>query len=359
MIQVRVNAPSRTYEIEIETGLFDRLPVVFRERYTGRRLALVCDDTVYALYGERFAHGLTQQGFDTITVTFPAGEQHKNLATLDRIYQALANANFTRSDYVVALGGGVTGDMAGLAAATFLRGLGFIQIPTSLLAMVDSSIGGKVAIDMQQGKNLIGAFYQPDAVYTDPGLLNTLSDRLFADGMAELIKHGLIRDKDLCQRLESLGSRESISGHLDEIIAISCRIKGSVVEQDENDNGVRQLLNFGHTIGHAIEKVQNYNGLTHGEAVSVGMTVITRMTERLGLTKPGTCQRLMNLLKSFNLPVDMPGISREDLFRAILIDKKSRSGFISIAYLREIGESDLIRWSFEELEEYMFAELEN
>lgn len=131
------------------------------------------------------------------------------------------------------------------------------------------------------------------------------------------------------------------------------------MEQDENDNGVRQLLNFGHTIGHAIEKVQNYNGLTHGEAVSVGMTVITRMTERLGLTKPGTCQRLMNLLKSFNLPVDMPGISREDLFRAILIDKKSRSGFISIAYLREIGESDLIRWSFEELEEYLFAELEN
>lgn len=212
MIQVRVNAPSRTYEIEIETGLFDRLPVVFRERYTGRRLALVCDDTVYALYGERFAHGLTQQGFDTITVTFPAGEQHKNLATLDRIYQALANANFTRSDYVVALGGGVTGDMAGLAAATFLRGLGFIQIPTSLLAMVDSSIGGKVAIDMQQGKNLIGAFYQPDAVYTDPGLLNTLSDRLFADGMAELIKHGLIRDKDLCQRLESLEAAKALAG---------------------------------------------------------------------------------------------------------------------------------------------------
>jgi len=359
MIQVRVYAPSKTYDIEIETGLFNRLPEIFKERYDGRRLALVSDNNVYSLYGERFSRALAQQGFDIITITFPAGEQHKNLETLNRIYQALADANFTRSDYVVALGGGVTGDMAGMAAATFLRGLGFIQIPTSLLAMVDSSIGGKVAVDMRQGKNLIGAFYQPDAVYTDPGLLNTLSDRLFADGMAELIKHGLIRDRDLCLRLESLGSREKISGHLDEIISISCRIKGAVVGQDENDNGVRQLLNFGHTIGHAIEKVQNYNGLTHGEAISVGMALITRITERLGLTKPGTYRRLVSILESFRLPVAMPRISREELFRAILIDKKSRSGVISIAFLREIGESDLIRWTFKELEEYLFAELEN
>lgn len=359
MVRVRVNASSKAYDIEIETGLFDRLPMLFKERCAGRRLALVSDSRVFSLYGERFVKELRQQGFDTVPIIFPEGESHKNLETLGSIYQALADASFTRSDYVVALGGGVTGDMAGLSAATFLRGLGFIQIPTSLLAMVDSSIGGKVAVDMKQGKNLIGAFYQPDAVYTDPGLLNTLDDRLFADGMAELIKHGLIRDRDLCHRLESLGSRSRITGHLDEIISASCRIKAAVVEQDEHDTGIRQILNFGHTIGHAIEKAQHYNGLTHGEAVSVGMALITRITERLGLTKHGTCQRLVGILKSFNLPVDLPDVDREELARAIRIDKKSRSGCITIAYLREIGECGLISWSFEELEEYLFEELEN
>lgn len=359
MHHVRVSTASKTYNIEIETGLFDRLPRLFKTRYNGRRLALVSDSRVFSLYGERLAQGLEQQGFKTVVITFPEGERNKNLQTLDRIYQALADAAFTRSDYVVALGGGVTGDTAGLAAATFLRGLGFIQIPTSLLAMVDSSIGGKVAVDMKQGKNLIGAFYQPDAVYTDPGLLSTLSDRLFSDGMAELIKHGLIRDKDLCLKLESLGSRSLITGHLDEIISISCKIKGDIVEQDEKDTGIRQILNFGHTIGHAIEKVQQYQGLTHGEAVSVGMAFITRITERLGMTKPGTFGRLVGILESFGLPVEMPAVNKEDLAQSIRLDKKSRSGFITIAYLREIGVCDLVRWSFEELEDYLFAELDN
>jgi 3-dehydroquinate synthase len=359
MVRVRVNTSSKDYQIEIETGLFKQLPQLFKSRYQGRRLALISDDRVFGLYGRSFVQELEQQGFETVTFVFPEGEQQKNLESLKGIYQVLAEASFTRSDYVVALGGGVTGDMAGLAAATFLRGLGFIQIPTSLLAMVDSSIGGKVAVDMEQGKNLIGAFYQPDAVYTDPSLLTTLGDRLFSDGMAELIKHGLIRDKDLCQRLETLGSRSRITEHLDEIISVSCRIKGAFVEQDEQDTGIRQILNFGHTIGHAIEKVQQYNGLTHGEAVSVGMVHITRITERLGLTKPGTSQRLVGMLKSFNLPVVMPEISIEDLVRAIRIDKKSRSGIITIAYLREIGDCGLIKWSFEELEEHLFAQLEN
>lgn len=360
MIQVRVNTPSKAYNIEIETGLFQKLPGIFRERYQGKRIALVSDDRIFALYGTSFANELRKQGFEVITVTFPEGEEHKNIRTLETIYNALACASFTRSDYVVALGGGVTGDMAGFAAATFLRGLGFIQIPTSLLAMVDSSIGGKVAIDMEQGKNLIGSFYQPDAVYTDPALLDTLDDRLFADGMAELIKHGLIRDKELFERIENLGSRSVITPHLEELISASCRIKASIVEQDEHDNGIRQILNFGHTIGHAIEKVQGYRGLTHGEAISVGMVFVTRITEMLGLTKTGTLERISRILMSFGLPVTMPDdVKTEDLVRTIFIDKKCRSGTITVAYLKEIGECDLVKLSFEELEEYLVAQTDH
>jgi len=359
MFRVKVNTPSKSYDIEIETGLFKKLPEIFKSRYQDRRMAVVSDKKVYALYGEKFVRQLREQGFETIVFTFPEGERHKNLRTLERIYNALADASFTRSDYVVALGGGVTGDMAGLAAATFLRGLGFIQIPTTLLAMVDSSVGGKVGIDMEHGKNLIGAYYQPDAVYTDPGLLDTLDNRRFSDGMAELIKHGMIRDRDLCYIIETSGNRMGLKGQLDEIIGVACRIKAAIVEQDERDADIRQMLNFGHTIGHAIEMVQQYQGLTHGEAVSVGMAFITRITERLGMTKPGTCDRLIRILKSYDLPVEMPDVKREDLIRAIRIDKKSRTGFITIAYLRDIGEGDLVRWSFEELEEHIFAQLGN
>lgn len=359
VIQVRVNTPSKPYNIEIETGMLGYLPHLFERRYHGRRMAIVSDNRVFSLYGEEFVRKLRIKGFETISVTFPEGEPSKNLRTLEGIYNALADAAFTRSDYVVALGGGVTGDIAGLAAATFLRGLGFIQIPTTLLAMVDSSIGGKAAVDMEQGKNLVGAFYQPDAVYTDPGFLATLDDRQLLDGMAELIKHGLICDRDLCDKLEIMASDTGAGVIFDEIIAASCRIKSAIVEQDEHDTGLRQILNFGHTIGHAIEKVQQYQGLTHGEAVSVGMVYITRITERLGLTKPGTLKRLTGLLESFNLPVALPDVNMKDLVGAIRIDKKSRSGLITIAYLRETGKCGLAKWSFEELEEHLFAQLEN
>jgi 3-dehydroquinate synthase len=360
MVQVRVNTPSKAYDIEIETGLLKRLPQIFRKRYYGRRIALISDDRVFELYGKSFVHKLQEQGFETVVFTFPEGEEHKNIRTVEKIYCTLADASFTRSDYVVALGGGVTGDIAGFAAATFLRGLGFIQIPTTLLAMIDSSVGGKTAVDMEQGKNLIGAFYQPDAVYTDPGLLDSLDDRLFSDGLAELVKHGLIRDRELFERLEMLGERTSIAPHLEDLISTSCRIKASVVEQDEHDNGIRQILNFGHTIGHAVEKVRHYRGITHGEAVAVGMVFITRMTERLGLTRRGTADRISQTLASFHLPVAMPSdIRPEDLAKAIMIDKKSRSGTITVAYLRDIGDCCLVKWSFKELEDNLFAEFKN
>ncbi len=354
MKKVIVNAGGKTYEIHIESGLFKKLSDIFHEKYSGKKLALVADSNVFQLYGNTFVKKLEQKGFFTIPIIFEAGEKSKNLVTLNAIYEKLADNAFTRSDIVVALGGGVTGDMAGLAAATFLRGMGYIQIPTTLLAMVDSSIGGKVAVDLPQGKNLIGAFYQPDAVYTDPMLLESLNDRYFSDGMAELLKHGFIKDFRLYEQLvnnDNVYDRESISKNLDEYIFSSCSIKRNVVEEDEKDNGIRQLLNFGHTIGHAIERVQNYSGLSHGEAISIGMIIITRLTQSLGLTEKGETEKIIKALKKYKLPTDWPELNITEVIKAISLDKKNRSGKITIAYIERIGQGGLIEIDLKELED--------
>jgi 3-dehydroquinate synthase len=357
MRKVRVTTSHKTYDIEIESGLLERLPGVLRSRCEGRKLALVSDSRVFELYGRTFLSGLRDAGFEAFPVVFEEGERNKNLATLSAIYGQLADSGFTRSDYVAALGGGVTGDMAGLAAATFLRGTGFIQIPTTLLAMVDSSVGGKVAVDMKQGKNLVGAFYQPDAVFIDPSLLSTLDDRTFSDGMAELLKHAFIMDRELCARLFSFGSRAELAGVMDEIVLRSCAIKRDVVQQDERDDGIRRILNFGHTIGHALEKLEQYRGLTHGEAVSVGMVFTTRMTERMGLTSAGTAQRIAEILTKYRLPVDLPKVDPSALIDAMKIDKKARSGRITVAYIRDIGEYGLMEMCLDEWGERVYEEL--
>lgn len=364
MEKVKVTTREKAYEIHIESGLFSKLPEVFKEKYSGKKIALVSDNNVYKIYGESFKAGLVKAGFEVTEIFFNAGEENKNISTLSQIYSVLAENFFTRSDIVVALGGGVTGDMAGLAAATFLRGMGFIQIPTTLLAMVDSSIGGKVAVDLPQGKNLVGAFYQPDAVYTDPQLLKTLPDLQFSDGMAELLKHGFIGDRNLFNTLilknvinlehepESIaGLRSLLSDKMDYIIKESCIIKRDIVEQDVNDNGIRQLLNFGHTIGHAIERVQNYSGYTHGQAISIGMVIMTRLTEKMGLTKAGKSRIIENALKMHNLPVFDPALDIKSVTEAIKIDKKARSGSITIAYIEEIGQGKLLKLDIKDLED--------
>ncbi len=363
METVTVITRGKTYDIEIESGLLKKLPIIFKRRYFGKKLALITDSNVFSIYGKMFVEKLELEGFNVTPIVFRAGEQSKNLSTLESIYEKLADNTFTRSDAIVALGGGVTGDMAGLAAATFLRGMGYIQIPTSLLAMVDSSVGGKVAVDLPQGKNLIGAFYQPDAVYTDPLLLDTLNDRQFSDGMAELLKHGFISDVNLYNELNDGMSfefdRKALMNKLDKLIYISCNIKRTVVEQDEFDNGSRQLLNFGHTIGHAIERVQNYSGLSHGEAVSIGMVVVTELTEQMGLTKKGEAEKIRFILKKYGLPTAMPNVDIDKLIKAISLDKKNRSGKITIAYIEEIGIGKLIEFDLIELEEKTYGILKD
>ena len=354
MKKVSVSTEGKTYEIQIESGLLTAIPQILASKFHDSKFALMADSNVFELYGKAFISNLEGKGLFVEPLIFDAGESSKNLSTISYVYDTLANNRFTRSDVVVALGGGVTGDMAGLAAATFLRGMKFIQIPTTLLAMVDSSIGGKVAVNLPQGKNLIGAFYQPDEVYIDPKLLKTLSDRQFSNGMAELIKHGIIMDANLFSRLiahSNLGyNYKSLSESLDEYIFVSCQIKRKIVEKDEYDNGMRQLLNFGHTIGHAIERVQKYSGLSHGEAISVGMAIMTQLTEKMGITQKGETDKLKNALHMIGLPIALPKVDISDLVNAISLDKKNRSGKISIACIEKIGRSILIEMDLEKLE---------
>ncbi len=357
MGELHVGVGGRSYTILIRNGLFDELPVLLAQRHAGRKLAVVCDDTVRAMYGDRLADGLARAGLDAFVASFPAGEENKTLKTLANLYGVLAERRFTRSDVIVALGGGVTGDMAGLAAATFLRGTVFIQVPTTLLAMVDSSIGGKVAVDLPQGKNLVGAFYQPHAVYTDPLLLDSLPDRQFANGMAELVKHGFLFDAGLVDRIAADGNRAALRSRLEALIAESCDWKRRVVEQDERDEGPRQLLNFGHTLGHAVEKVTGFAEIAHGEAISIGMCVFSRMAAARGWSEPGTAERVATVLSAIGLPTALPELDASRLFDAMTLDKKVRSGAITIVTLDRIGAGRLRTLTIQELKEALHGHL--
>ena len=326
MRNVYVELGSKSYNIEIERGLLSlvgsRIKTLLPK---AEKIAVITDSNVGPLYASLLQESLEKEGVTVTVLTFPAGEESKNLKTLGFLYDSLAETGLTRSDAVVALGGGVTGDMGGLAAATFLRGVAFIQIPTSLLAMVDSSVGGKVAIDLSGGKNLVGAFYQPKAVFIDPDVLKTLPVRYLHDGLAEVIKYGCIMDKELFMMLEKIQSDEELLTHVDEIIEICCNIKARIVEHDEFDTGERMLLNFGHTLGHAVEKTFHFDRYSHGEGVGIGMLLLTYRSEKLGLTE----------------------------FQAIALDKKKRGSHLTLILLKKIGESFLQRVEFSKLTQYL------
>jgi 3-dehydroquinate synthase len=351
MEKVTVNLGKKTYTIEIAFNLLSSVGPQIRALSKGEIAAIVTDSNVGPLYAQTVATSLKAAGFKVEIITFPAGEKSKNLQTLATIYAALAKAGVTRSDVLVALGGGVTGDMAGLAAATFLRGIDFVQIPTSVLAMVDSSVGGKVAIDLPEGKNLVGAFYQPKAVYIDIEVLQTLAPRFFYDGMAEVIKYGCIKDPALFELLEKTGPKQ-VPQYLAMIIATCCNIKARIVEKDEFDTGERMVLNFGHTLGHAIEKAYNYNKYSHGEAVAVGMATITAASEKAGLTQAGTAERIKKLLTLYHLPLEA-GITEAQMADAVRLDKKKKGHELTIVLLKEIGTSFLKKIDFKDVNKYI------
>ena len=277
MRTITVALGEKTYNIEIAAGLLDQIGAKARVLSQAVKAAIISDSNVDPLYGERLERSLAASGFEVTRIVFAAGEQSKNLTVLGQVYDELARAGLTRSDLILTLGGGVPGDLGGFAAATFLRGIDFIQVPTSLLAQIDSSVGGKVAIDLPSGKNLAGSFYQPKAVFIDPDLLKTLPLRFLHDGLAEAIKYGCIRDAGLFAQIAAVKSDQELLEQADIIIETCCNIKARIVEKDEFDTGERMLLNFGHTIGHAIEKCCGFTTYTHGEG-AVSYTHLTLPT---------------------------------------------------------------------------------
>lgn len=340
MPTITVPLGSRTYPIHIGSGLLDMLGQHVRDIHGDISVAVVTDDNVAPLYLDRAVKSLENAGLRVCHITLPHGEQTKCLDQLANLYSFLCESRITRRDAVIALGGGVIGDLTGLAAATYLRGVHFIQVPTTLLAQVDSSVGGKVAVDLPQGKNLVGAFYQPDFVLVDPDTLNTLTDEFWRDGLGEVVKYGCIGDAALFALLEECapGGREALMERIGEILLHCIQAKADVVAQDERDTGLRMTLNFGHTIAHAVETCQHYSGLRHGEAVGLGMHVMTRLTESKGMTALGTADRLDALLKWLGMPMTLPAIPEADLLAAMGMDKKSAGKALRVIGIKTIGE---------------------
>lgn len=349
-ITIPVNT-GKPYEIKLGCGLLSQAGELIREVHKGMRALVVCDSNVSKLYAKTVSDSLVKAGYRVVSVlTFPAGEKHKTLTTVQHIYGALARGQFDRSDVIVALGGGVTGDMAGYAAATWMRGIDFVQIPTSLLAQVDSSIGGKTGVDIPEGKNLIGAFWQPIRVIADIDTLSTLPQEYVTDGLGEVIKSACIRDEALFELLEK--DQAFSPALLMEIVRRCMLVKCRIVEHDERESGERKLLNFGHTLGHAIEKHLNFEGISHGCAVAIGMTAITAASERAGLTQSGTTARLRALLRKFGLPTTSP-VTLQDITDAVKLDKKCVGGRVDLVVLPRIGDACCHRVKIEELQDFL------
>ena len=322
-----------SYDILIQKGILSSVGEVVRPLTKAKRVAIVTDSNVAPLYLKKVIDSFKSADFTVCSFAFTAGEPSKNLETVNKILECFAINQLTRSDLAVALGGGVVGDLTGFASAIYLRGIDFVQIPTSLLAQVDSSVGGKTGCDLPFGKNLCGAFHNPIAVFVDSETLNTLPKNRLADGFAEAIKAGAIRIPELFKLFE-----DGIEEKIEQIILKSVQMKATIVENDFTEKGERTLLNFGHTLGHAIEKYENFCGLSHGEAVAVGMAIITKASEKAGLTKIGTYQKLVNCLEKYSLPTNT-NIPLEKLCEIAINDKKSSGNSIKLVLISEIGKS--------------------
>lgn len=350
---IEVKLSHKTYPIYIERNLFDHIGEEVSKIFSGKKIAVVTDGNVNGFYGDKVVKDLESKDYNVKKIVLEPGEKSKSIEVLIQVYNELLDFSITRGDLIIALGGGVIGDLTGFAASTLLRGVPFIQIPTSLLAQIDSSIGGKVAVDLPKGKNLVGSFYHPDAVYIDPEVLKTLDEKFLHDGLAEVIKYGAIKDKQLFDSLLSYKDDKEMLSNIEEIIYKCCNIKKAVVEKDEKDKGDRMLLNFGHTLGHAIEKYYNYEKYTHGEAVAIGMYTITKNSEAMGRTEKGSSEKIKEMLVKYKLPYEIEGLSKDKLIEAISLDKKNDRDRINIILISRIGESFIENISSEYIENYI------
>lgn len=337
--ELHLDLKENSYDIIIEKGLLNNLGNEVKKIYDGKKIFILTDKNVDKFYGDKVENVLINAGFSVRKLVLEPGEATKSFNTLPVIYNELLDFKLTRKELFITLGGGVIGDLGGFAASTFLRGVPFVQIPTSLLAQVDSSVGGKVAVDLPQGKNLVGSFYQPKAVFIDPNVLETLSDKFYKDGMAEVIKYGCIKDREFFYMLKGLKNREDVMNHIEEIVHNCCFIKKTVVEKDEKDLGERMLLNFGHTLGHAVEKYYKFTGYSHGEAVAIGMYNISLMSEAKGITEKGVAEDIKEILINYGLPYNLQIDDNDAIIDTISLDKKNIGNTLKIILLNSIGDS--------------------
>ncbi|MBF0472477.1 MAG: 3-dehydroquinate synthase [Nitrospirae bacterium] len=340
MNEVTVNLKERSYKIIIDNGILDSIGNEIKQFSFSSKIALISNPTVFALYGERVIKSLSNAGFDVIKILIDDGEEYKNLHSYAYIQEQLLKNRLDRKSAIIALGGGVIGDMAGFCAATYMRGISFIQIPTTLLAQVDSSVGGKTGVNHPLGKNMIGAFYQPKLVLIDIAVLKSLPKREFLAGMAEVIKYGIIYDSGFFNYLK-INKDEILNLNpidLTHIIKRSCEIKAEVVSQDEREAGLRAILNFGHTIGHAIETATHYKRYLHGEAIAIGMCVESKLSS----ISDEEFHMIISLIKSYGLPSEIPDdINRDTILTVMTHDKKAVSGDIKFVLPNKIGEVEI------------------
>ncbi|WP_252236575.1 3-dehydroquinate synthase [Clostridium sp. CH2] len=341
MKELVVDLKEKSYSIIIKKGLINELSNEINKVYKGKKIFILTDENVNYHYGDKVKDLLINNGYDVKKMVLKPGEETKSFNTLPKIYNEFLDFKLTRSDLIITLGGGVIGDLGGFAASTFLRGIDFIQVPTSLLAQVDSSVGGKVAVDLDRGKNLVGSFYHPKVVLIDPDVLITLKDKFFKDGMGEVIKYGCIKDLDFFYKLKEFKSKDEVLDNIEDIIYTCCNIKRIVVENDEKDKGERMLLNFGHTLGHAIESYYNFNKYTHGEAVGIGMYKIIKMSEEKGITPKGCADEIKDILIQYSLPYDIDIENLDEILETISLDKKNINNVLKIVLLDRIGQSFL------------------
>ncbi|WP_313510743.1 3-dehydroquinate synthase [Enterococcus sp.] len=350
---LHINLNDQSYDIIIESGAFKEVGSWISHLWQPQKVAVITDSHVAPLYGEALMSALKTFGFDATLLEVPAGERSKSLLQATALYDQLATFGMTRSDGIIALGGGVIGDLAGFVASTYMRGIHFLQIPTSLLAQVDSSIGGKTAVNTDSAKNLVGTFSQPEGVLIDPALLSTLPIQRVREGIAEIIKSAAIADPVLWQTLADLKDEEDLLAHATAVITETLKVKQHVVEEDPFDHGSRLTLNFGHTIGHGLEKLAGFGGLSHGEGVAIGMVMITRHAEKIGLSPKGTTEQLIEMIGKFNLPIEAPEVAQSKLFEAISHDKKARGSHLKIILLEEIGKANIVTIPTEKIKDYI------
>ena len=339
---ISVSLPQNSYSIYVVNNGLSSVGDKLKELKIGKKILVVSNPEIFNYYGQTTIDSLQKVGFQVNYHLIPAGESYKNYNSISQVFDRALECKLERNSTMVALGGGVVGDMTGFASATWLRGMNFVQVPTSLLAMVDASVGGKTGINHPQGKNLIGAFHQPKLVLIDPTVLKTLPEREFKAGMAEVVKYGVIWDKDLFEQLEEASRLDSLnnieSSLLNEILSRSCQAKADVVAQDEKESGLRAILNYGHTIGHAIESLTNYDTFVHGEAVAMGMVAAGRIAVAMNLWSEVETQRQDNLLKKIGLPTKIPNyLEVEKIIDHLQNDKKVKDGKVRFVLPTEIG----------------------